>query len=247
MADEGVPGDDGRRWKVGELAEATGLTVRTLHHFDEIGLLQPSERSPGGHRLYTDAEVRRLYQVLALRQLGVPLAEIKSLDGDLSGLIRRQLLQVEQQIGQLQQVRQHILSLLHRLSDGPTIDQLLAVMEAMMKTSYFTPDQLTRLKARHREVGAEGFQRWRARWTEIADEVRAHLAAGTDPADPEVQAAARRWTQLMDEMTGGDRSILAAMYAKMDGQGPEAATLDVVSSDVWAYVKRALAVGHQAA
>lgn len=46
-------------------------------------------------------------------------------------------------------------------------------------------------------------------------------------------------------MTGGDRGVLAAMDAKMDGQGPEAAALDVVSSAVWAYAKRALAVGHR--
>lgn len=61
--------------------------------------------------------------------------------------------------------------------------------------------------------------------------------------DPEVQAAGR-WT--MDDMTGGDRSVLAAMYAKMDGKGAEAATLGPVGDDVWAYVKRPLAVGRQA-
>jgi DNA-binding transcriptional MerR regulator len=74
---------DERRWKVGELAEATGITVRTLHHFDVIGLLRPTERSAAGHRLYTADDLRRLYRVLALRHLGMPLAEIaQSLDGD---------------------------------------------------------------------------------------------------------------------------------------------------------------------
>ena len=55
-------------WKVGSLASATGLTVRTLHHYDHIGLVSPSGRTPSGHRLYEESDVRRLYQVLALRQ-----------------------------------------------------------------------------------------------------------------------------------------------------------------------------------
>ena len=64
--------------KVGELARRTGLTVRTLHHYDEIGLLQPSLHTEAGHRLYTAADVARLQQVLSLRQLGFGLEEIRA-------------------------------------------------------------------------------------------------------------------------------------------------------------------------
>ncbi|MGW5220906.1 MerR family transcriptional regulator [Nocardia sp. NPDC004085] len=63
-------------WKVGELAAEAGLTVRTLHHYDHIGLVRPAERTNTGHRLYTEADVQRLYQVLALRQLGLGLDQI---------------------------------------------------------------------------------------------------------------------------------------------------------------------------
>src|SRR5271168_4740111 len=62
--------------KVGELASRTGLTVRTLHHYDEIGLLRPSLHTESGHRLYTAGDVARLQQVLSLRQLGFSLEEI---------------------------------------------------------------------------------------------------------------------------------------------------------------------------
>jgi MerR family transcriptional regulator, thiopeptide resistance regulator len=65
-----------RTWKVGTLAKATGLTVRTLHHYDEIGLLQPSARLAGGHRLYDADDVARLYQIIRLRQLGFPLSQV---------------------------------------------------------------------------------------------------------------------------------------------------------------------------
>src|SRR5215813_9345124 len=63
--------------KVGELARRTRLTIRTLHHYDEIGLLQPSLHTESGHRLYTAGDVARLQQVLSLRQLGFSLDEIR--------------------------------------------------------------------------------------------------------------------------------------------------------------------------
>ncbi|GAB2560205.1 MerR family transcriptional regulator [Nocardia heshunensis] len=63
-------------WKVGELAAEAGLTVRTLHHYDRIGLVRPAGRTNTGHRLYTESDVQRLYQVLALRQLGLGLDQI---------------------------------------------------------------------------------------------------------------------------------------------------------------------------
>lgn len=72
---------DDKRWKVGDLAGATGLTVRALHHYDELGLLVPCERTGSGHRLYAEEDVRRLYRILALRRLGFPLDEIASLLG----------------------------------------------------------------------------------------------------------------------------------------------------------------------
>jgi DNA-binding transcriptional MerR regulator len=61
---------------VGELSRLTGVTVRALHHYDEIGLVQPSQRSAAGYRLYGDPDVLRLQQVLVFRELGVPLDEI---------------------------------------------------------------------------------------------------------------------------------------------------------------------------
>src|SRR6186997_276801 len=63
--------------KVGELARRTGLTIRTLHHYDEIGLLKPSLHTESGHRLYTTADVARLQQVRSLRQLGFSLEEVR--------------------------------------------------------------------------------------------------------------------------------------------------------------------------
>lgn len=73
---------DGRTWKVGEVAAMAHLTVRTLHHWDEIGLLEPSGRTEAGYRLYDEADLERLHQVLLYRELGFPLEGIAAVLDD---------------------------------------------------------------------------------------------------------------------------------------------------------------------
>ena len=64
---------------VGQVADLFGVTVRTLHHYDEIGLVVPSERSRAGYRLYTAADLVRLQHVVVYRRLEFPLEQILSL------------------------------------------------------------------------------------------------------------------------------------------------------------------------
>ncbi|WP_318202119.1 MerR family transcriptional regulator [Streptomyces sp. SCL15-4] len=84
----------GRVYTVGRVAGFAGITVRTLHHYDEIGLLVPGERTHAGHRRYTDADLDRLQQILFYRQLGFPLDEVAALlddpDADPRAHLRRQ-------------------------------------------------------------------------------------------------------------------------------------------------------------
>ncbi|MET8945321.1 MerR family transcriptional regulator [Streptomyces sp. NPDC004542] len=67
---------------VGQVAGFAGVTVRTLHHYDDIGLLTPSERSHTGHRRYSDADLDRLQRILFYRELGFPLDEVAVLLDD---------------------------------------------------------------------------------------------------------------------------------------------------------------------
>jgi DNA-binding transcriptional MerR regulator len=85
---------EGRVYSVGQVAGFAGVTVRTLHHYDEIGLLVPSERTYAGHRRYTGADLDRLQQILFYRELGFPLEEVAVLlddpDADPRAHLRRQ-------------------------------------------------------------------------------------------------------------------------------------------------------------
>ncbi|WP_405586807.1 MerR family transcriptional regulator [Streptomyces sp. NBC_01092] len=69
-------------YSVGQVAAFAGVTVRTLHHYDDIGLLVPGERSHAGHRRYNDADLDRLQQILFYRELGFPLEEVAALLDD---------------------------------------------------------------------------------------------------------------------------------------------------------------------
>src|SRR5688572_4863373 len=66
-------------WKIGELARETSITVRTLHHYDRLGLVKPSSRTESGYRIYTAHDLVRLQQVLSLRALGLSLTQIRDL------------------------------------------------------------------------------------------------------------------------------------------------------------------------
>lgn len=91
---------------VGGAASVVGVTVRTLHHWDEVGLARPSQRTLGGHRLYDAADVARLHRVRLYRELGVPLAEIAELldapTEDAEESLTRQRDQVREHIARLQ-------------------------------------------------------------------------------------------------------------------------------------------------
>ena len=102
--------------KVGELAGATGLTVRTLHHYESIGLLRPSSRTAGGHRVYDADDVVRLYRICLLRSLGLPLADIGHAVDDpvwtLTASLERHLAALDERIIAAQRLRGRVAGLL---------------------------------------------------------------------------------------------------------------------------------------
>jgi MerR family transcriptional regulator, thiopeptide resistance regulator len=93
---------------VGAVARMSGVTVRTLHHYDEIGLLHPSGRSENGYRRYADADLERLQRILFYRELGFGLDDIRKVmtdgDADALGHLRRQHAMLRDRIGRLERM-----------------------------------------------------------------------------------------------------------------------------------------------
>lgn len=122
--------------KIGDLADATGVTVRTLHYYEEIGLLVPSARTSAGHRLYGRGEIERLYRICSLRQLGMPLDGVRrSLDESGDGLttaISGHLADLDRRLATENRLRARLARLVGTLDAGaePT-NEIINVLEDM--------------------------------------------------------------------------------------------------------------------
>ena len=189
--------------QVGPLARSTGLTVRTLHHYDEIGLLKPSARSESGYRMYDASDVARLHAIQALRHLGLPLAEIGPLLDGRSGsperIIEQQMLQLEQQIRQAGELKERLALLRDHLAKGlaPAMDDWVRSLSLM--TTYgrhFDAREIRDILQSYASIEHE--------WLALMPEVQACMDAGAAPDSERAQALTRRWTALMVRWMHGD-------------------------------------------
>ena len=235
-----------KRWKVGELATATGLTVRTLHHYDEIGLLVPSERTDAGHRLYTGADVTKLYRIAALRSLGLSLDEIAAWfeqGDDPTELVRRHLEEIERRLKLTARLRERLHNILDALEreEEPDSEYFIRTVEVMsMHEKYYTPEQLEELEKRRNELGAEGMERAQKEWADLIAEVQAEKAAGTPSTDPKMRPLVERWQRLIEAFTGGNPEIRASLQKMYETEGPEAASRGMVDPELMAYMGQAI-------
>jgi DNA-binding transcriptional MerR regulator len=166
-------------WTVGQVADLFGVTVRTLHHYDEIGLLVPSERSAAGYRLYTDADLTRLQQVVVYRRLELPLDEIRELlDGG------------EDAVEHLRRQRDAVMSRLDELSElVVAIDRAL---EREMSDQPATPEEMKELfgDGFKDEYQAEARERWGESdaWQQSAQRTKRYTKADWQAVKAEMDA-----------------------------------------------------------
>jgi len=232
---------------IGQLASAVGLTVRTLHHYDAIGLLVPAERSYSGRRLYSPVDVRRLYRIVALRRLGLGLAEIGALldsSPDLAHAVRRHLERVERALELQRRLRVTLTRILELLDAGhePDPDEFIDAIGVMiMSESYYTAEQQEQLAERRQALGEEGMAAAERDWAELIEAVRAERATGTDPGDPRMLELARRWRGLIEQFTGGDEGIRQSLGRMYREQGVQTASRGMVDPELMEYVGKALA------
>ncbi|MGD1896645.1 MAG: MerR family transcriptional regulator [Phormidesmis sp.] len=220
--------------KIGELAKQTGLSVRTLHYYDEIELLVPSHRTSADHRLYSDDDIIRLQQILSLRQLGLSLSEIRDClerpDYSLPQVIdlHRDRLQTEISLSHTLLNRLNGIAKELETTESVAVDTLIQAMETITMTArYFTPEQQEVLEDRLRE-GEDA-------WREIIRDIRAEMNQGSDLNSPAVRMLARRWLWSMKSLIQGDGEIydsLIKMY-QLEGSlasdwGMDSATFDYI-------------------
>ena len=187
---------------VGELSRLTGVTVRALHHYDEIGLVRPSQRSAAGYRIYRDADVLRLQQVLVLRELGVPLEEIGAVidqASDRAALLRKHRRELAERRTRIDAMLAAVDAALGALEKGQTMQpvDVTKMFDGFRPEDY---EEEARQRWGHTEAYKESARRTRQygkpEWEAIRREseaIYARLAGlmqqGAAASDPAVQAA----------------------------------------------------------
>ena len=221
---------DGQVWKVGQLAKLTGLTVRALHHYDHLGLVQPSARTAAGYRLYAQADVERLYQVLALRQLGLELNAVGAvLDGQSSvgELLERHQAHLDRQLVAMRTLRAQLSTMttvLQGAGSGSVTDflelirKVITVDDTVKK--YFSEEQLADLAERREQVGEQAITDVQAAWPKLIEQVQAGVDSGLDPATPQAQKLAAEWMGLLEQFHGGDAGLRDSLY-RMQAENAE--------------------------
>jgi MerR family transcriptional regulator, thiopeptide resistance regulator len=202
-----------RRYRVGEFAALTGVSVRTLHHYDQIGLLRPTERSDSGYRLYSGQDLLGLQQILTLRYLGFPLEQIGKLlrqpEFNLVASMRIQRRALRDRIAELESIEAALGALVERrMATGQWAWELVVQASASVQDglhqkgekmeSYYTPEQMKQWEQLGREFPADARLRIEEGWTALLADVRANR--DLDPASPEARALADRWQALTDEL-----------------------------------------------
>jgi MerR family transcriptional regulator, thiopeptide resistance regulator len=202
----------GRQYRVGELATLAGVSIRTLHHYDRIGLVHPSAHSEGGHRLYSERDLLRLQQVLTLRYLGFSLKQIEELldrpEFDLVGSMQIQRNVLRDRIAELEHIEAALGELVDsRLANGRWDWALVARASAAVgeglgnrgdeMQQYFTPEQMRQFEELGSKIPPEEIRAIEEGWTTLLAEVRANR--DLDPASPKARELADRWDRLHEK------------------------------------------------
>ncbi|MBV1775035.1 MerR family transcriptional regulator [Burkholderiaceae bacterium DAT-1] len=230
--------------RVGELAKQTGLTVRTLHHYDQVGLLSPSIRADNGYRLYSAHDVSRLYKILALKRLGLSLDDIRTtLEGSgdsLPALIQQQIAGLNSQIQNAISLRDRLVQLHQQLDrgDSPSLADWLKTLGMMtMYDKYFTTEEQAELHARRDQPEVA---RTEAAWPELINRVSGYMKADLPPAHPDVQTAARTWLHFVQSFTGANPSLMVKSANMMMNEKPVQAATGI-EPDMMRYMAHSLA------
>jgi len=213
-----------RGYRVHEFAELAGVTVKTLHHYDRVGLLRP-QRTPGGYRVYSSSDLARLEQILALKTIGFSLNDIRA-------LFDREALPLPATFRQQREVLEEKRRLLDRAiraltdaeravradSSSPTavlqdVIRIMSMQDIDIMRKYYTDEAWARWQRYYEEWPSPA---WQALYRDIG------AAMGSDPAAPHVQALADRWQALSkeDAVTPAVRTGLIRAWADREHWPP---------------------------
>src|SRR5215475_6435812 len=217
-----------RQYRINEFAALAGVTAKALRHYDRLGLLKP-HRTGSGYRLYSERDLERLQQIVALKFLGLPLKQIKRLLEQemppLSHALGAQRAVLEEKRRLLDHAISSIQDVQDALASGEPADtailkRLIEVieMQSHLETmkQYYSDEAWAKLKKLRRQ-NSKRQSGISASWRRFFRE--AESLYGEDPASKKAQDFGARWVRLFESTTGGDAGVLAGMQRAWADRG----------------------------
>jgi MerR family transcriptional regulator, thiopeptide resistance regulator len=232
-----------RTWKVGELSKLTGLTIRTLHHYDEIGLLRPTLRTDTSHRLYTEDDIIKLQQIMSLKELDFSLEKIKEFfdnpEYNPKEVIELQVERLTQEIKLKEQLKDQLKDLWEVFNswEKPSLEQFIRSIELIkVQKEYFTQEQINSMKMNYNKINNIEADKIAKNWSQLISLLQAEMEKGTSVDDPRAMELAEKWKQGMDFFTGGDMGIIYSAE-RYYAENPYAAKGSGMSGELYKYIK----------
>ncbi|HCJ7667119.1 TPA: MerR family transcriptional regulator [Enterobacter hormaechei subsp. xiangfangensis] len=227
--------------QVGELAKRAGITVRTLHHYEQTELLLPSARSAAGYRLYNLADVQRLHMIQALAKAGLELAEIRDFleqrSLSLAELLDGQITLLDKQLRSIHTLRNRLVELRTGLTDDatPDLESWLQTLELMnMYDRWFSKEELQQLPfAVEKEALAD-------MWAGLVTEVKHLLEQNVSVTDARATDLASRWMERLEQDTAGKPEFLTRLN-EMHSVEPQMQEQTGITPEITDYITRAFA------
>jgi DNA-binding transcriptional MerR regulator len=236
-------------FKIGEVAKKTGVSVRSLRHYDSIGLLAPSFHSEARYRLYSKSDLIQLQKVVSLKQMGFSLQAIKTILRDdaisLQKTMQMHLIYIQEKLAQQQQIYQqikHVCDLINARKKV-SIDTICQTVESIkMLEKYYSQEQLEALKKRSFHLDEKKAQEYDDAWYEIFDGLSSFQKQGIAAYDSKTKPFVIKAQKMLALFTQGDVGIeqsLERMYSdEGGGQMLRNHGLDV-SDELFEYYKQA--------
>ncbi|RYI28531.1 MerR family transcriptional regulator [Bacillus infantis] len=204
------------KYSIGQFSKKTGTTIRTLHYYDEIGLLEPTEITGSGRRYYSDPDFTVLQRIVTLKYLGYSLEQIKGMLQNEKWSLKDSLaFQRAEMIRKKEEVEGVIRALdraLYVMEDQNEVDA--GIFISLINTIHREDEQKEWLKSFLPEervdsiyaIPEEKQREYESRWVSISMGLKE--LAGSDPASGEVQALIEAMMEIVDEISGNDPSLL---------------------------------------
>ncbi|MFH8615163.1 MerR family transcriptional regulator [Streptomyces sp. NPDC017979] len=239
---------------VGQVSTWVGVTVRALHHWDEIGLARPSLRTPAGYRLYTAGDLERLHRIVVYREVGLGLDKIRAvLDGstaDVPGALRAQRAQVTERIERLHRLGAG----LDRMIDAHERGLLLTVeQQAAIFGSGWNPDWPAQARRRYgdtpqwQQYAERSAARSPEEWQAVAAAVSAldlaladAMDAGVEPGGPEANRLVERHREVFAAYFPLSRRMQVCLARMYEADPAYAAHYDGIRPGFAAWFRRAV-------